>query len=173
MVEPPTTKTLNVLDGLSSEISGPLNPCEFMKWSDCLSGITICFKNDKSSRSSIGFWLGCFSFSLVSIIIIPVLIKNSIALRNSPSEIWFVAHHPAVFLIHWGINSEFLLFDIVFDTWIISSFIKNCIPLTNTWSSICPSAHHPAVFFTQSGTDCATATGKNKIRERNITENRA
>ena len=39
-------------------------------------------------------------------LIIPTPTKNSIALINSASDIASVAHHPAVFLIHLGTDSE-------------------------------------------------------------------
>ena len=97
-----------------------------MKWVDCLSGITICSKNDKSSRYSMVPLEVSFSLSLVSIIIIPEFIRNLIALRNSTSEISSDAHQPAAFLIHCGIFLDVSTFGNE-SIWIMELFTKNSI----------------------------------------------
>ena len=70
--------------------------------------------------------MDCFSFSLVSVIIIPTFIRYVIAFTNSPSEILSSAHQPALFLIHSGISCVSDLSDVsVEGITIIPSLIRN------------------------------------------------
>ena len=94
---------------LLEENSGPLNPYEFTLI-ELGNGINSLVYSELAQRF---FIISSFSFGnaslnskiqseLVLTLIIPVLIRNSIALTNSVSEIASVAHQPAVFFTQSG-----------------------------------------------------------------------
>ena len=90
----------------------------------------------------------------MSIINNPLSIKKLIPFKNSSSGILSVAHHPAVFFIHDGIDCNVdsaLLED---STDMISFSIKIVMILQTLHLEFYLSAHHPAVFFIQLGTVC-------------------
>ena len=148
------------MSGFLAENSSPLNPNELYElgiaaiFSDCgfPSSMLMTFSLNNCKIVS-------NSNSLVLILIIPSLTKNSIALTNSVSEIASDAHHPAVFFTQSGtpLVLDFPIF--VSETSMIFSLTKNSIALTNSVSEIASDAHHPAVFFTQSGTFSAYVFG--------------